>query len=149
MRFGKSNPVDHGGVILGDTEIRGEITFKDLISIEGRIIGRINSDSGRLILAEKGRIEGDVEVGSASISGEVNGDIFARERIDIHSTGKVNGDICAPVLTVDAGAHITGRVETVAPGAGSIRLEPRPTMTPALPAKKGDKEDVGGLRATG
>ncbi|MBX7220097.1 MAG: polymer-forming cytoskeletal protein [Blastocatellia bacterium] len=147
MRFGKSAPVEHGGLILGDTEIRGEISFKDLISIEGRVIGHIQSDNGRLILAEKGKVEGDIEVGSASISGEIQGNLFARERIDIHGTGKIMGDITAPVLTVDAGAQISGKVETVAPGT-QIRISNKPSIQPA-PAKKDDKNDVGGLRATG
>lgn len=145
MRFGKQQPVEHGGMILGDTEIRGEVTFKDLISIEGRLYGRIQSESGRLVLAEKGFVEGNIEVGSASISGEVQGNVFARERIDIHGTGKIDGDICAPVLTVDAGAKITGRVETVAPGAGIRVGKPNQSQSP----KAVEKDEKGGLRAMG
>ncbi len=138
MALWKSQTFEHGGMILGDTEITGEITFKDLISIEGRVVGKITSESGRLVVAEKGVINGNINVGTVTISGEVHGDVFARERIDVHATGKIHGDICAPVLTVDAGAKITGRIETVAPENAAIANQRQ---------KPGQPE--GGLRAAG
>jgi cytoskeletal protein CcmA (bactofilin family) len=119
--FGQRNGGGHSGLILKDMEVRGAIIFKDIVTVEGVIVGEVNSESGHLIVNKEGRIEGNVQVNAASIGGEVVGDVFAQTRIDIQATGKIVGNVCAPVLTVDAGAYISGKVETAAPSATKSR----------------------------
>jgi cytoskeletal protein CcmA (bactofilin family) len=44
------------------------------------------------------------------ISGAINGNVTASDRIDLHQTGSVMGDIKAPRLVVADGAMIRGKV---------------------------------------
>lgn len=134
--FGKRGGTEHSGLILKDMEVRGTITFKDVVTVEGKIVGTITSETGHLIVNKDGRVEGDVFVGMASIGGEIIGDVHAQTRIDIHETGRVTGNVRAPVLTVDAGANINGKVETIVPSS-------KPTLV------KNESENPTELRAIG
>ncbi|MFQ3580304.1 MAG: polymer-forming cytoskeletal protein [Chloracidobacterium sp.] len=134
--FGKRDDRRPGGLIPKDAEIRGALSFLASITVEGRILGSVSSTDGHLCIGREGCVEGDVLVGSAAIDGEVRGDVYARQRIDIHETGRVIGNVRAPVLTVDAGAHISGQVETVAPEAAKAATRsPTPADLPPKPAE--------------
>jgi cytoskeletal protein CcmA (bactofilin family) len=60
-----------------------------------------------------------VSSGVVLISGEVEGDIVARERIVLHKTARVAGNLEAPRLVVEDGAQLDGRVKMgdAVPGA--------------------------------
>ncbi len=92
-----------------DAVIDGNIEFKGVIRVDGAITGKIQSDDGTIIVGEKAVIHGDITVGSAIITGEVNGDIDASSRVEIYSPGRVMGDIQAAVISIDPGGFFNGK----------------------------------------
>lgn len=100
-----------GGFLAEGTEIDGEVRFAEELRIDGHVTGRVVSPNGRLTIGDTGVITADVEVGSASVGGTVSGTLVAREKVEIHSTGKVYGDIQAPALIIEEGAIFEGRCE--------------------------------------
>jgi cytoskeletal protein CcmA (bactofilin family) len=46
-----------------------------------------------------------------TISGSVAGNIKAAERVDLHATGSVTGDISAPRFVMAEGAAVAGKVQ--------------------------------------
>ncbi|UCH93206.1 MAG: polymer-forming cytoskeletal protein [Candidatus Aminicenantes bacterium] len=95
------------GFIDKDTEIKGDIKFKDSFRIDGKFKGKILS-GGSLIVGETGDLEADVEAESISINGRVKGSLNAKDRIEIFSLGRVTGKIVAPKLIIEEGAFFQG-----------------------------------------
>jgi cytoskeletal protein CcmA (bactofilin family) len=105
------NKVETGVKISGfidkDTEIIGDIKFKENFRIDGVFRGKILSGGG-LIVGETGEVEADIEVISIAVNGRVKGSIKAKERIEIFSKGRVIGSVAAPKLTIEDGAFFQG-----------------------------------------
>jgi cytoskeletal protein CcmA (bactofilin family) len=104
----KNEPVSRvSGFLDKDTEIVGDIRFKDNFRIDGVFKGKILSGNG-LIIGESGEVEAEIEVNSISINGRVKGSIKAKEKIEIFERGRVSGTIVAPKLIVEEGAFFQG-----------------------------------------
>lgn len=95
------------GFIDKDTEIVGDIRFKDSFRIDGKFKGKILSGSS-LIIGETGDVEADIEAGSISINGRVKGTLGATELIEIFSQGRVIGKMVTPKLIIEEGAFFQG-----------------------------------------
>jgi len=90
-----------------DTTFEGKLRFHGAIRIDGHFKGEILA-KGNLIVGEEGMIEADIHVSYIAISGEVHGNIIADQRVDIHSPGKVFGNIQAPAVVIDEGVIFEG-----------------------------------------
>ena len=102
--------------LLGrDTVIEGNLTFKETIRVDGRIVGKLISAEGTVIIGEHAVVDADVQVGVAIIRGSINGRVEASERIEIHAPAKVHGDIIAPTVAIDSGVVFNGNCTMQAP----------------------------------
>jgi cytoskeletal protein CcmA (bactofilin family) len=93
--------------------IHGDLVFSGGLYVEGRIHGRVIAEDGApavLTLAEQGRIEGEVQVPVVVINGELHGDVYAAERIELASKARVLGNVHYRVVEMRAGAVLTGRL---------------------------------------
>ena len=93
--------------------LRGDISFSGGLYVEGTIIGTVVADEGTaavLTLAEDGRIEGEVRAPVVVISGRMEGDVHAAERLELAAKARVNGNLHSKVVEMAAGATITGRL---------------------------------------
>lgn len=95
------------GFIDKDTEITGDIKFKESFRIDGVFKGKILSGGG-LIIGETGEVEADIEVISIAVNGRVKGSIKAKDKIEIFSKGRVIGSVSAPKLSIEDGAFFQG-----------------------------------------
>lgn len=95
------------GFIDKDTEIVGDIRFKDSFRIDGVFKGKILSGTS-LIIGESGVVEADVEVNTISVNGRFKGSVVAKSRAEIFSHGRVTGKIVAPKLIIEEGAFFQG-----------------------------------------
>jgi cytoskeletal protein CcmA (bactofilin family) len=89
-------------------ELTGEITFKDMVRVNGHVAGTIFSKNGTLIVDIGGRVEANVDVGVAVIGGTVKGDIIARERVELGPASKIYGNIWTRSLVIKDGAIFEG-----------------------------------------
>ena len=94
-----------------DTQISGDLTFKGSFRIDGYFKGTIHSDT-TLIIGEKGKVEADIQIGYIMIDGEVKGTISAKEKVEIHSNGRVFGTIISPKLVIEEGAFLEANCQT-------------------------------------
>jgi cytoskeletal protein CcmA (bactofilin family) len=89
-------------------ELSGEISFRDMVRVNGHIAGTIYSKNGTLIVDTLARIDANVEVGIAVISGTVNGDIVAHERVELAASAKIYGNIWTRSIGIKDGAIFDG-----------------------------------------
>jgi len=94
-----------------DVVIEGKLTFKGTFNLDCNFKGDISAP-GTLIVGEKGKIDSNIHVTSIINNGEIHGNIIAEERVEILSSGKVYGDIWAPVVVVKKGAIFEGNCLT-------------------------------------
>lgn len=100
-------PMKISGFIDRETEIIGDIKFKENFRIDGVLKGKILSGNG-LIIGETGEIEADIDVNNIAINGRVKGSIKAKDRVEIFSKGRVIGSVTAPKLIIEEGAFFQG-----------------------------------------
>ena len=111
--FSKNSPVsspasEEISAYLGkETLFEGKMTFEGVFRLDGKFEGEI-LESGTLIVGETAVIKGKVGLDTIIINGLVEGDIYAKTRVEIHSTGKVYGTLFTPVLTVNEGGILEG-----------------------------------------
>jgi cytoskeletal protein CcmA (bactofilin family) len=93
--------------------IHGDVSFSGGLYIEGRVIGRVIAEPGQpavLTVAENGCVEGEVQAPVAIICGELVGDLFSSERVELAGKARVRGNIHYQLVEMAAGAMITGRL---------------------------------------
>jgi len=110
----RSSDTLNGFVDPGCT-IKGELEFATSFRVDGRIEGAIRSRA-ELVIGEQGTVEGEIEVGRCLVGGEVRGILRGAEKVVLHPSAKVWGEIHAPVVVMEDGAFLEG---TVAMGAGA------------------------------
>ena len=91
-----------------EPELNGEIRFKDLLRVNGYVAGRILSEKGTLIVATEARVDAEIEVGVAVISGTVNGNVIGHERVELSPGAVIMGNISTNSLAVRPGAFFHG-----------------------------------------
>lgn len=89
------------------TLFEGKMTFEGVFRLDGKFEGEI-FDSGTLIVGETAVIKGKVALDTIIINGMVEGDVHAKTRVEIHSTGKVYGTLSTPILTINEGGIFEG-----------------------------------------
>jgi cytoskeletal protein CcmA (bactofilin family) len=91
------------------SEFEGKLSFRDTVRIDGRFRGEITSEN-TLIVGESGEIEAKISSNTVAISGSVMGDVIARQKVVLHKTAVVDGNIEAPTFVVEEGATINGQL---------------------------------------
>jgi cytoskeletal protein CcmA (bactofilin family) len=85
-----------------------ELNFEGVLHFDGYSLGNVLSPSGTLVLTRRGRIEADIDVGTAIIGGAVTGNITASERVVLESDARVKGQIFTRALSMRLGAILDG-----------------------------------------
>lgn len=120
-------PLKISGFIDRDTEISGDVKFKENFRIDGVLKGKLLSGNG-LIVGESGEVEADIDVVTIAVNGRVKGSINAKERIEIFAKGRVIGSLSAPKLIIEEGAFFQGscQMEMKALESKNRDSEPKP-----------------------
>jgi len=100
-------PEDISGYLGKETVFEGKITFEGVFRLDGRFEGEI-FESGTLIVGDMAVIKGKVGVNAIVINGQLEGELHAKERVEIHSTGKLHGTLFTPILTIQEGGILDG-----------------------------------------
>ena len=118
---------DEINAFLGrDTEFDGKFSFTGAVRIDGKLSGEIFS-SGTLIVGESAVIKAQINVADMLISGEVHGDIFAENKIEIKVPGKLFGNIQTPKLVIEEGVIFEGNCKMKDPGEKDLAFSPTKT----------------------
>src|SRR3954447_10556409 len=97
-------------VLNSDVELKGTLKFSGELAFDGKLDGEINSDAA-LHLGDNAIIKGNINVNTVVVRGKINGNVTAREKIDIKSKTELFGDIRAPKLVIEEGVTFVGKSE--------------------------------------
>ncbi|MBO6935015.1 MAG: polymer-forming cytoskeletal protein [Deltaproteobacteria bacterium] len=100
------------------TAYTGKLTFEGRVRIDGTFDGEIFS-AGTLIIGDSADVKGSIDVGTLIVlGGHIQGQVHARELVELHAPGRVTGDIVTPQLFIDRGVVFEGQC-TMGDEAGS------------------------------
>jgi cytoskeletal protein CcmA (bactofilin family) len=106
-------------VIGPDSHFKGELMFEKTARIIGRFDGKITG-KGELQVAQNARCQADLDLSTANIDGEIEGNVTAKDTVRLNANGKVKGDITASKMVMAEGASFHGMC-SVGPDAGASR----------------------------
>jgi cytoskeletal protein CcmA (bactofilin family) len=92
-------------------QIKGEITGNEDLKLDSRVEGLVSIGGFRLTVGPGAHLNADIVAREALISGEVNGDISAADRIEIMKSASIVGDITTGKIIIEEGAYFNGGVE--------------------------------------
>jgi cytoskeletal protein CcmA (bactofilin family) len=107
-----SAPAKEGGskLIVGpNIKLKGvEITDCDTLVVEGLV--EATMDSRVIQIAEQGEFKGSAHIDIAEIRGVFDGNLIVRDRLVIHSTGRVTGKIRYGKIVIEEGGQLSGEI---------------------------------------
>jgi cytoskeletal protein CcmA (bactofilin family) len=103
------------GFVDSGCSLKGELEFSNSFRVDGRVEGIIRSRA-ELVIGEDGLVEGEIDVARCLIGGQVRGTIKASEKVVLHASAKVFGEIHAPAVIMEDGAFLEGKVDMAAGG---------------------------------
>src|SRR5437867_6177807 len=97
-------------ILNSDVELKGTVKFVGELTFDGKLDGDIQSD-GSLNLGDNSVINGNVNVNNVVVRGKINGNITAREKVDIKMKTELFGDVRAAKLVIEEGVTFVGKTE--------------------------------------
>ena len=104
-------PPSDSAVLTRGICIKGELTGKADLVIDGDVKGSIRLADSRLTVGQAGHVQADIEAQEIVVHGQVKGDLRGRERVTLGSSCHVVGDLESPRVAIEDGARFNGRVE--------------------------------------
>jgi cytoskeletal protein CcmA (bactofilin family) len=90
-----------------NSSFEGKMGFEGMARLDGKFEGEIFSGD-MLIIGETATVNAEVNVTTLVIDGQVSGNVSASGKIEIHSTGKLYGNITTPIIVIEEGGLFDG-----------------------------------------
>jgi cytoskeletal protein CcmA (bactofilin family) len=91
-------------------------------------------------VGEKGRVEADIEAASIMVAGVVKGNLNGADRVVLHQSGRVEGNIVAKSVILENGCRFKGSIDME--GDAGSRVPARPAAAAPLGAKPNGPEST-------
>lgn len=93
-----------------DTIFDGSLSFDGTVRIDGKFRGEVIT-SDTLIVGETGDLSADITAGIVICKGKIQGTILAAQRVEMHASSRVTGNIKTPGLLMELGAILDGNCD--------------------------------------
>jgi cytoskeletal protein CcmA (bactofilin family) len=91
--------------------IKGEITGNEDLRLDSKFEGLISIGGFRLTVGPNSHVDGEIKAREVVVSGQVNGNISARDRLEIKKGSSVIGDMSTARIMIEEGAYFKGAIE--------------------------------------
>ena len=105
---GRSSDV---AIIGSSIQINGDLRGDEDLRIEGNVSGTVELKNSALTIGKEGKVKAGVYAKSIAVDGETKGDLCATECVSVHVNARVQGNIIAPKVSIEEGAHFKGSIE--------------------------------------
>jgi len=91
--------------------IKGDLTGEEDLIIEGRVEGEIRLTKNSVTVGNKGRVRADIYGKRIHVDGEVRGNLYGDQEIIIRASGRVQGNLTSPRVTLENGSKFKGKID--------------------------------------
>jgi cytoskeletal protein CcmA (bactofilin family) len=103
---------DRAPARLGSSlHVKGEISGSEDLIIDGSFEGLIQLDEQKLMFGATAKVTADIIAREVVVVGNVEGNLRAKERIEIKKDASVTGDLTTARIMVEDGAYFKGSIE--------------------------------------
>lgn len=95
-------------VLADDIDFTGVLKFSKSLMIKGKFEGQIEAD-GHLFLGPNSYVKAQIKVNKLTSYGKIDGNVFAKERVELSKESQLNGDIVTPDLVIESGCKFNGK----------------------------------------
>jgi cytoskeletal protein CcmA (bactofilin family) len=95
--------------------IKGELISSEDLVFEGSLEGKVSLPDHMLTIGLGAQVSAEIVARVIVVHGSVTGNVFASERVEIRSSGRMHGDLVSPRVLMNDGATFKGRLETRLP----------------------------------
>lgn len=92
-------------------EIKGRISGDEDLQIDGKVEGPVSLQNHRLIVGRSAQLSSEISAREIVIHGKVNGNLNARDRVEINKDASVMGDLHTSRIMIEDGAYFKGTIE--------------------------------------
>jgi cytoskeletal protein CcmA (bactofilin family) len=127
--------------VIGKTiKVKGTISGNENLVIEGTVDGSVDLPQNDLTIGESGQVVANLDAKTVKVDGQVTGDISGSEKVVISKSGRVQGNIVAPRVTLEDGAKFKGSID-MDPGSDNAAggAKPAASAKSATPGTTRDK----------
>ncbi|MEJ2142885.1 MAG: polymer-forming cytoskeletal protein [Gammaproteobacteria bacterium] len=93
-----------------NTQFTGKFSGGENMLVLGHVTGESNACKV-VVIGRTGCWDGKLDADIVIVEGTVNGDIVAREKIELLSGAKITGNLSCPVIAIEYGAIHDGHIE--------------------------------------
>lgn len=108
-----TDPYDHrakASVIGPTVSFKGDLTAEEDLLIQGKVQGSI-THTARLTVGKQGTVKAEVRAKVIEVDGEVEGDVYGEDSVNVRASANVKGNIFSPAVTLVEGAHFKGSID--------------------------------------
>jgi len=110
---------DHETAFFGaKLSVKGKVSGSGNLIVMGKLEGEFDLN-GELVVAPPAVLNGEIKAVNVTVSGNITGNLTAREKIHLEKSAVVNGRLSSPRLSVADGASFNGDVEMKKPAEGA------------------------------
>jgi len=91
--------------------IKGDLSGGEDLLIEGRVEGQVSVPKHGVTVGKSGRVTADVYSKTIIVEGEVKGNLFGDENVVVRQSGRVEGNIKAPRVSLEGGSTFRGSID--------------------------------------
>ena len=121
-------------IIGPDAKFIGELSFEKAVKVIGGFEGKI-ATKGNLMIAQEGVLKADVEAGTITVEGELNGNVAATDLIELKQSARLQGDLRCERLVVVDGARFVGHCNVGSNNSNTAAKPIAQTNTTNMPTK--------------
>jgi cytoskeletal protein CcmA (bactofilin family) len=92
-------------------KIKGEISGNEDLRLDSQFEGSISLGGFRLTIGPSSHVDGEIVAREVVVLGEVNGNINARDKLEIKKGSTVVGDLSTARIMIEEGAYFKGAIE--------------------------------------
>ena len=106
------------------TVIVGDITGEEDLVISGQVTGQISLPEHRITIRTDGKVEADIVGQTIEVEGTVNGNLFGSQAVIVRNSGRVQGNLRAPRVTLEDGANFRGSIDMKPADQSKAKAQP-------------------------
>ncbi len=114
--------------------LKGELSANEDLVIDGQFEGTVNLQDHCLTVGPNGKVKAGIDARQVVVFGTVNGNVNAREKIEVRRTGNVTGDLKSGSVSIEEGAYFKGSIDILR----DAKPEERKPVTAAATSKSGN-----------
>ncbi|MDR0291130.1 MAG: polymer-forming cytoskeletal protein [Treponema sp.] len=98
---------DFDTILSPDIDFSGTLHFEKPFLIRGKVSGEITA-RGLLVVDGDAVINADIDAPRVIIRGFVKGNVNAAEKVEVSVTGRLEGNVTAPEISMESGCMFNG-----------------------------------------